>query len=146
MLEVVYRILGAERRGPREAGAGLFGRLALQRVVIGDAARERAHHFERVERRHALPGFRGLDARKRDVQPFRCGANREPEEQALEIGAIFPQRQARIHLPAQIVEQQRIFTQLLREQPLRQARHKDDAEGAAVALVDFHTPPKAPPA
>ena len=56
--------------------------------MVGDAAGDGAHDFERVERRHARAGFRGLDARERDVQPLGRHTDREAQQQPFMFSAI----------------------------------------------------------
>ena len=56
--------------------------------MIGNAPGHRAHDLESIKRRHARASFGRFDARERRVEPVRRSANREAQEEPLELGSI----------------------------------------------------------
>ncbi len=116
--------------------------------MVGDAARDRAHHVERVEGRHPRPGFGDVEPRIRQVQALAGGADRDLQQKALGRGALGARDERRARLRMQggacrtrrermprRVEQHRILAQPLRKHALGEAGHEDDAERAAAHLV-----------
>jgi tetratricopeptide (TPR) repeat protein len=62
--------LGREAEAEREFQAELAAIPWSPEGRIGHAARDGPHDVERVERRHACPGFSDIHARVRQVEPF----------------------------------------------------------------------------
>ena len=63
-------------------------RFGLEHLMVWNLSGDRAHHFERVERRHALAGFGGFDAGERHVETIGRRADGESQQQTFEVGAI----------------------------------------------------------
>ena len=145
VLEVVYRIRRICRRRPCEARPGFLRRRELERLMIWNPPGDRAHDLERVKRRHARSGFGRFDAWEGRIQPVCRSADRETQEKPLDLRAIAHlcqgyggqalQREVFVEVLPQIVEQQRILTQLLRKHPLCQAGREHDLEHAAPGLM-----------
>ena len=95
VLEIVDGAVGILRRRPGEARAGFLGRLRGEHAMIGHAAGDRAHHVERVERRHARARFGDVHARIREIQPLGRGADRDLQQQPLGAAAIVLARPGR---------------------------------------------------
>ena len=135
VLEIVDGDVGVARRRPGERrGASLEGARAQARGR-GNHTLDRPHQVEHVERRHPRTRFVDLDARERQVEMFRRGADRQRELQTF-VGSASGLRGERGAggWPA-VIGQQRVFADLLRKHPLGETRHEHDAEGAAARRV-----------
>ena len=88
VLEIVDGPIGIFRRRPRETRAAFRRGFRCQHSVIGDAAGDRTHHVERVERRHARPCLGDVQPWIRQVQALARRANRDLQQQALRASAI----------------------------------------------------------
>ncbi len=127
MLGLVDGLRRIARRGPSCAGA---------RRLLGPAREVResrkrplggAQHLEAVERRHARPPLRQIDARPRQHRLAPRRAHRQPQREALLRDAAFAGLEPWKSLPLAIA-QERILDHLLRKQLLGEARYEDDLE------------------
>ena len=112
-------------------------RVALQRLVIGNAAGDRAHDVEHVERRHARPRPADVEPRIRQPQPLGRRADGQPQQQALGLGAVLLERAGRRPSGSRIsssssIGSSRGFCGNMRS---ASAGHEHDAEGAAARLL-----------
>ncbi len=135
MFEVVDGAIGIGRRRPRQARAGFLRRVGRQHAVVRDRPGDRPHDVERIEGRDPRARFRHVEARVREVQALRRGANRNLEEKAFGRRAIVLAREPGVRKPvARRVEEQRILARPLRNDPLGEAGHEDHPERSAPRL------------
>ena len=106
-------------------------RASPDRLRRRNAAFDRAHDVEDVERRHARARFVQLDARERHIEALGGGANRERQLQSFVGGAALLRGQRRVGRFAPVVGQQRVLADLLREHALGKAGHEHHPERSA---------------
>ncbi len=135
VLEIVDGAVGILRRRPGEVRARFVGRIRGEDAMIGHAAGDRAHHVERVKRRHTRARFRHVHARIREIQSLRRRANRDLQQQPLGAAAIVLQQEIGVDIATAIVEQQRIFARTLRDDTLGETGHEHDAERSSASLM-----------
>ena len=134
VLERVDRLRPIRRSGPRERRLRHARRRLLQFAGRWDAARHRAPHLERVERRHARAPLADLQGRERHIEARLRSADGEPQLELFELGAFNLRQQARVEEATRVVEQQRILTRFLWKHALGQSWNEDDVEGTAAEL------------
>src|SRR5690349_15544842 len=103
--------------------------------MIGNAAGHGTHDLEGVERGNTRAALGSLNSRKRYVETVRCRSGRESQHESFVFSAIRLSRQFASEFPAEIVQEQRIFTQLLRKQAFGESRYEHDTERAAANLI-----------
>ena len=138
--QVVLRVVD---RAPGSSGAGQPSHAPVasavsrsKRLVNRHRAVERAHHLERVERRHARPALADVEARIRQPAALARGADGEAQASALGGDAIVLDGRARAPSARRRgVEQHRILAASLREDALGEAGDEDDVEGEAAQRV-----------
>ena len=135
VLEVVDRAIGISGRRPRQAGAALAGGVGREHAMIRDAAGDRAHDIEGVERRHARARLADVQSRVRKIEALTRGPDRDLQQQTLGLAAALLIDQRRIELFAPLVEQQRILPRPLRHDAFGQAWDKHHTECAATRLM-----------
>ena len=110
---------------------------ALGEVVeVAELALGDAQHLEPVERGRARACLLDVDARIREHDATRGGADREAEREALVGRAVVVGGQIGAEARARVVEEERILDDLLREDLLGEAGDEDHVEGEAARLLD----------
>ena len=99
----------------------------LQRHLF-DHARITARQFERIEARHARSRFSDLHARIRRDQALARGGHSQMKPMPLVIHTMGPQGQGSRDIPAELVQQERVFVGPLREQTFGQPGQEDHSE------------------
>src|SRR5439155_1579542 len=123
-------------RRPRQPRLSDLGRVALERLRVGDAAGQRAPDLHRVERRHARPRLGQLDPRVGEVDAPGRRADGQAEEQPLVLRAIALRREPAVQLAPERVEQDRILPRLLGEDALGEAGDEHHVERAPPRLLE----------
>ncbi len=135
VLEFVDGARGILWCGPGEAGAALERRLFPQFAVVRYLSGDRAHHVERIKRRHARPRFADIQSWIRNIQTLRRGADRNLQQQALRGAALIECDERGIEPLPRFVQKQRIFVRTLRHHALGESGDENDAERTAAGLV-----------
>ncbi len=145
VLDLVDRFFRPGRRRPIELRPAGCRRVPLELLVVRDLADDGAHDVEDVERGHARAGATDVETRIGQPEAIDGGADRQPEQEPLGLGAIVLHDEARAgarrerfaHLECggPSIEEQRILAQLLREEPLGKAGHEHDLERAPAGLM-----------
>ena len=136
MLHIVYRRGRSDRRWPIELTPPSAAAARLQNLVVGNAAGDRAHDVQHIERRHARPSPTDIEPWIREPETLGGSADGEAQQETLRFRAILLQDESGIERLAHLaIEQHRIFARLLRKQPLGQTGNEDHAKRTAARLM-----------
>ncbi len=95
VLDFVDRFLGPDGRRPIEFGSAGRRRVPLKLLVVRDLADDGAHDVEDVEGGHARAGAADVETRIGQPQAIGGGADGQPEQEPLGLGAIVLHDEAR---------------------------------------------------
>ena len=104
--------------------------------MVGNAAGDRAHDVQHIERRHARPSPTDIEPWIREPETLGGSADGEAQQETLRLRTILLQDESGIERLAHLaIEQHGIFARLLRKQPLGQTGNEDDAKRTTARLM-----------